>query len=175
MLARLAEGKGKMGVDGGYRGLIGVFASSGSIRAFHGPWNGLPSMSSVSSEGKRQSQLGRELNLFRLMLSVCNFSRAHSDSGSVLIPVESTMRRRNAVNPARNSGSARTGFDAMFNSSRLVHAARAGGSATRKFAEISRARRVSAIWGSVPVRNDGTAFGVGDDPINRCVVPRANT
>jgi len=48
---------------------------------------------------------------------------------------------------------------------------RAGGRAPRKFAETSNAKRVSQICGIMVARNEGTAFGVDDDAINRCVVP----
>lgn len=43
-LAMLAEGSGHMGVDGGYIGVIGTFASKGSTKAFQGPWKLFPSM-----------------------------------------------------------------------------------------------------------------------------------
>ena len=49
--------------------------------------------------------------------------------------------------------------------------ARAGGRAPRKFAETSNAKRVSQICGIMFARNKGTAFGVDEDEINRCVVP----
>ena len=48
---------------------------------------------------------------------------------------------------------------------------RAGERAPRKFAETSSAKRVSQICGTVAARNEGTAFGVDEDAINRCVVP----
>jgi hypothetical protein len=34
---RLADGKGHIGVDGGYIGVIGALASRGSTKAFQGP------------------------------------------------------------------------------------------------------------------------------------------
>ena len=49
--------------------------------------------------------------------------------------------------------------------------ARAGERAPRKFAETSRAKRVSQICGIMFARNEGTAFGVEEDAISRCVVP----
>ena len=146
---------------------MGTLASSGSTRAFHGPWNGLPSTNSVSSTGRRHSQLGREFILFRRMLRVCSFSSAPRAGGNVLRPVLSVMSTRSDVRPARKTGSARRGLDAMFNSSRQTHAWRTGGSATKKLAEMSSASNVVAIGGIVFVRNVGTEFGVLDDPIRR--------
>lgn len=52
---------------------------------------------------------------------------------------------------------------------------RAGERALRKFAETSNARRVSQICGIMFARNAGTAFGVDEDEINRCVVPGQGT
>lgn len=52
---------------------------------------------------------------------------------------------------------------------------RAGERAPRKFADTSSARRVSQICGSMFARNEGTAFGVDEDAINRCVVPGRRT
>jgi hypothetical protein len=68
-LATLADGRGNMGVDGGYRGVIGTLANNGSTKAFQGPRNGFPSTSRVSKDGKRHNQLGRELSLFRRILN----------------------------------------------------------------------------------------------------------
>ena len=48
---------------------------------------------------------------------------------------------------------------------------RAGERAPRKFAETSNAKRVSQMCGIVLARNEGTAFGVDEDAINKCVVP----
>lgn len=118
----LAEGKGKIGVDGGYSGDIGTLASNGSTRAFQGPWNGLPSTNRVSSIGKRHNQLGSEFILLRRILKVCNFSRELRAGGKVLNPVLSAMRTRRDVKPPRKIGSARMGLDAIFNSSRHMHA-----------------------------------------------------
>ena len=53
--------------------------------------------------------------------------------------------------------------------------ARAGERAPRKFAETSNAKRVSQICGIMLARNEGTAFGVDEDAINRCVVPERGT
>lgn len=131
----------------------------------------MSSTSRVSRDGNRHSQLGRACSLFLLKLSVCSLSSAFSDSGKVLIPVESTMRTRRDVSLERNSGRARIGFEAMFSSSRFKQAARAGGKAPRKFAEISRASRVLAMVGKVLLRKDGTLFGVLDEPISKWVVP----
>lgn len=71
----------------------------------------------------------------------------------------------------RNEGRARRGLEAMLSSSKLSHMARAGERAPRKFAETSNAKRVSQICGIMFARNKGTAFGVDEDEINRCVVP----
>jgi len=101
------------------------------------------------------------------MLRVCNLSRELRDSERVLIPVESTIRTRKDVSLERNSGSARNGLEAMLSSSRLTQAARAGGSARRKFADMSSARSVLVMCGRVLVRNEGTALGVLDDPISK--------
>lgn len=60
----------------------------------------------------------------------------------------------------------------MFSSSRLKQAASAGGRATRKLAEISRASKVIAMEGKVLLRKEGTLLGVFDEPISRCVVPK---
>jgi hypothetical protein len=81
------------------------------------------------------------------------------------------MSTRRDVSSDRKTGSTRRGLDAMFNSSRLAQVARQGGSAPRKLADMSRARRVVEMEGIVFVRNEGIAFGVVDDPIRRCVVP----
>ena len=88
-------------------------------------------------------------------------------AGSVLRPVESTMRTRRLVSVARNVGSARRGFEAILSSSRLMHDDSVGGRALRKLTEISRASKEELIWGNVVARNDGTALGVDDDPISR--------
>ena len=53
--------------------------------------------------------------------------------------------------------------------------ARAGERAPRKFAETSNTKRVSQICGITFARNEGTAFGVAEDAINRCVVPGQGT
>jgi hypothetical protein len=93
----LAEGNGHTGVERGYAGVIGTFASSGSTKAFQGPWNGLPSTYNVCKEKRRHSQLGSAFILFRRTLSVCNLSSSLKDSGRVLIPVESAMRTRSEL------------------------------------------------------------------------------
>jgi hypothetical protein len=164
--------EGNPEVDGGYKGELGMtLVSNGSTSAFHGPWNGLPSTSNVSIEDKRQSQPGSECILFLRTLRVCSLSREVSASGRVWIPVASAMRTRREVRLARNEGSTRRGLEAMLSSSRLWHMESAGERAPRKFAETSNARRVSQICGSIFARNEGTAFGVDEDAINRCVVP----
>ena len=170
----LADGKGHMGVEGGYMGVIGTLASSGSTKAFQGPWKGLPSTYNVCKENKRQSQLGSEFILFRRMLRVCSLSSSLKVSGRVLIPVESAIRTRRDVRWERKTGRTRRGLDARFSSSRHVHEARAGGTATRKLADMSRARRVLQICGRVFARKKGIAFGVLDEPTSRCVVPGRN-
>lgn len=87
------------------------------------------------------------------------------------MPVESAIKTRREVRPARNTGSARRGLDAIFSSSRHTHACKAVGRATRKFAEMSRQSNVVAMGGMTLDKNAGTALGVADDPIKRCVVP----
>jgi hypothetical protein len=89
----------------------------------------------------------------------------------VLIPVESAIKTRKEVRPARKTGRARMGFDAMFNSSRQTQAWSAGGRAPRKFADMSRQSKVVAMGGMTLAKNAGTAFGVLEEPIKRCVVP----
>lgn len=59
----------------------------------------------------------------------------------------------------------------MLSSSRQVHDAKEGGREARKLADMSRARRVELICGSVVERYDGREFGELEPPINRCVVP----
>ena len=63
----------------------------------------------------------------------------------------------------------------MLSSSRLWHMESDGERAPRKFAETSNARRVSQMCGSMFARNEGTAFGVDEDAISRCVVPGRGT
>lgn len=70
-------------------------------------------------------------------------------SGKVEIPVESAIRTCKDVKYDRNAGRTRKGFEAMFNSSKLWQTPKAGGRATRKLAEMSRASNVKEIWGSV--------------------------
>ena len=174
----LPAAEGNPGVDGGYKGEFGIWitlVSNGSTNAFHGPWKGFPSTSSVSNEAKRQSQPGRECILFLRTLRVWSFSREVRESGRVWTPVASAIRTRREERLDRNEGSARRGLEAMLSSSRLWHMERAGGRAPRKFAETSNARRVSQIWGIMFTRNEGTAFGVDEDAINRCVVPGQET
>lgn len=85
------------------------------------------------------------------------------------------MRTRREVRLAKNEGRTRRGLEAMLSSSRLRHMERAGERAPRKFAETSNASRVSQICGSIFARNAGTAFGVDEEAISRCVVPRRGT
>lgn len=137
----LAEDNGNIGVESGYTGVIGVFASNGSTSAFHGPWKGFPSTQRVCNAGNRQSQLGSACILFLRTLMVCNLSRSPSVSGRVLMPVESAMRTRRFNKSARKTGKTRSGLDAILSSSRLAHSASTGGNAPRKLAEISSAKR----------------------------------
>lgn len=95
-------------------------------------------------------------------------------SGSVLIPVASAMRTRRLDSSARKTGKTRSGLDATLSSSRNSHSARTGGSAPRKLADMSSASNVPAMPGKVLARKEGTALGVVDEPIRRCVVPGAN-
>ena len=136
---------GSIGVEGGYDGVMGVLTNSGSTRAFQGPWNGFPSMQSVWSVGRRQSQLGNARNLFRRMLMVCKRSSSTRASGRVEIPVESAMRTRRLVNSARKTGRTRRGLDATLSSSRHSQTASTGGKALRKFAEMSKASKERVI------------------------------
>src|SRR5882757_4936365 len=87
------------------------------------------------------------------------------------MPVESAMSTRRDVRFVKNTGKTRSGLDAMLSSSKFSHEPRAGGSATKKLAEMSSASRVFQICGKAPVRNPGTALGVLDDPTSKCVVP----
>ena len=89
----------------------------------------------------------------------------------MLMPVESAMRTRNELKCDKKTGITRSGFDAMLSSSRQEQEARAGGTATRKLADMSRARRVLEICGKVLAKKVGTAFGVLDEPTSKCVVP----
>lgn len=134
--------RGIIGVEGGYAGVEGSLARSGSSKAFHGPWNGLPSTQRVCKAGRRQSQLGRAFSLFRRMLMVCILSRSRRASGSVLMPVESAIKTRRFKRPARKTGRTLSGLEATLSSSRVSQTAKTGGKAPRKFAEISSARRL---------------------------------
>lgn len=89
------------------------------------------------------------------------------ESGRVVMPVESAMRTRRLARSARKTGRTRRGFEATFSSSRFVQTARTGGRAPRKLVEISRARRLWHICGRVLVRKDGTALGVGEEPMSK--------
>lgn len=88
-------------------------------------------------------------------------------SGNVLMPVESAIRTRRFVRSARKTGRTRRGFDAMFNSSRLVQRAKTGGNAPKKLADMSRARSEEQIGGMLLVKNEGMAFGVLEEPMRR--------
>ena len=81
------------------------------------------------------------------------------------------MSTRRDVRLARKIGRTRRGLDAILSSSRWTHDANIGGKETRKFADMSRASKVSAICGKERESQLGTAFGVEELPINRCVVP----
>ena len=87
------------------------------------------------------------------------------------MPVESAISTRNPSRPDSQTGSARNGLLAILSSVSCVHAARAGGSAPRKLAEISRARSVDAMLGRVCVKSCGSELGVARDARRRCVVP----
>ena len=100
---------------------------------------------------------------------------AERDAGMVEIPVESASRTRREDNWQRNSGNTRSGFAEILSSSKQLHAARAGESDAKKFAEISSASNDVLIWGSVVVKNDGTELGVLEPPTRRCVVPEPNS
>src|SRR6266699_2444549 len=136
-----------IGVEGGYTGVDGTFARRGSTKAFHGPWKGLPSMHRVCKAGRRESQLGRAFSLFLRMLMVCILTRSRKASGNVLIPVESAIKTRRFRRPARKTGRTLRGLEAILSSSRVSQTDKTGGKAPRKFAEISRARRLWAIRG----------------------------
>lgn len=112
--------EGNPGVEGGYSGELGItLVSNGSTNAFHGPWNGFPSTSSVSNDDSRQSQPGSEYILFLRTLRVCSLSREARESGRLWIPVASAMRTLREVRLDRNEGSTRRGLEAMLSSSRL--------------------------------------------------------
>jgi hypothetical protein len=87
------------------------------------------------------------------------------------MPVESAMSTRKDMRFVKNTGKTRSGLDAMLSSSRFSHEPRAGGSATKKLAEMSSASRVLQICGRAFVRKPGTAFGVLEEPTSKCVVP----
>lgn len=118
--AMLPGVEGNPGVEGGYSGELGItLVSNGSTSAFHGPWKGFPSTSSVSSDDRRQNQPGSECILFLRTLRVCSLSREVRDSGRLWIPVASAMRTLREVILDRNEGSTRRGLEAMLSSSRL--------------------------------------------------------
>jgi hypothetical protein len=96
-------------------------------------------------------------------------SRTHDESGRLPIPVESAMSRD--VRLVKNAGKTQRGLDAISNSSRFSHEARAIGTAFKKLAEMSSASRVLHICGKAPNRKVGSIPGVLDDPRSRCVVP----
>lgn len=87
---------------------------------------------------------------------------------------DDASRSRREVNCERNSGSARSGFAEILSSSKQLHAARAGDSDAKKFAEMSSASNDVLMRGSVAVKNDGTELGVLEPPTRRCVVPETN-
>lgn len=71
------------------------------------------------------------------------------------------------------TGRARIGFDEMLSSSRERQSWRAGGRATRKLREMSRATRVVWMRWRVVVRKGGRALGVLEEARRRWVVPVA--
>ena len=85
----------------------------------------------------------------------------------VEIPVESASRTRREGNWQRNSGITRSGFAEILSSSKQLHAANAGDSDAKKFAEISSAKREVLICGRIAVKKDGTALGVLEPPTRR--------
>lgn len=101
------------------------------------------------------------------MLRVWRQSSAESESGNVPIPVASAMSTRKATRCDKKTGNTRSGLDAIFNSSRFLQEASAGGKATRKLAEISSARSELQICGSVFVRKAGMKLGVLEEPTRR--------
>lgn len=105
------------------------------------------------------------------MPRVCNFSSADNEGGIVDIPVESASKTRSVVKCARNSGTTRSGFAEILSSSKQAHEAKAGESDTKKLAEMSSARSVEPICGTIVVKKAGTELGVLDPPTNRCVIP----
>jgi hypothetical protein len=88
----------------------------------------------------------------------------------VLISIESAIKTRRFVRTVSHVGNRRSGFDPMFNSSRLRQAARGKGNDTKKFAEISKANSEWDIGGRTLMRKDGRWFGVADAPKRRWVV-----
>ena len=73
-------------------------------------------------------------------------------AGSVVSPVESAMRTRRDVNSAMKRGRARRGLEDTFSSSKQKQDSRAGGSAPRKLAEMSKANNVVLMVGKTPVK-----------------------
>jgi hypothetical protein len=88
----------------------------------------------------------------------------------VLISIESAINTRRFVRTASHVGNTRSGFDPMFNSSRLRQAARERGKEVKKFAEISKANKEWDMGGRTWWRKDGRWFGVADAPKRRWVV-----
>lgn len=88
-----------------------------------------------------------------------------------MIPVESAMRTRRDVKCAMKRGRARRGLKETFSSSKQTQDSKAGGRATRKLAEMSRANNVVLMVGRTVVKNAGKAPAVREDPMSRCVVP----
>lgn len=85
----------------------------------------------------------------------------------MVIPVASAISTRSDVRCARKAGRTRSGLDATLSSSKLEHVAKPGGSAPRKLAEMSSAKRVNDICGKAEVRKAGTALGVVEEPTRR--------
>jgi len=170
MLA-VAKAEGMIGVEEEWGWLATSLVSRGSTKAFQGPWNGLPSTSRISSDGRIQNQLGSEYILFLRILRVCNFSSALKALGRVVRPVESAMSTRRDAKFAMKTGSALSGLDETLSSSRFIHDSSAGGRALRKLADMSRASKVLLIMGKLFVIREGKALGVLEEPTRRWVVP----
>lgn len=112
---------------------------------------------------------------FRRMLSVWSCTNPLKLVGKLAIPVKSTINTRIDTSEPSHVGMARSGLEPMFSSSRFVHAARAGGNEGRKFADISRASRVSLMSGSMVARKMGRRLGVAEAPRSKWVVPVRGT
>lgn len=68
-------------------------------------------------------------------------------------------------------GRARRGLEDTFSSSKQKQDSRAGGSAPRKLAEMSRANSVVLMVGKTLIRKAGKALAELEEPMSKCVVP----